>query len=139
MARLRPLTVVDLVVADHHTINALFARFHQAREASEPQAVPALVTALAVEVLLHSRAEEQVLYPFLERALGDEGRSFSEHSDKEHKQLEATLMRAMRQRSLHDGGEHLAATLEEARKELIDLGQRFSEAKHRAPLDQLAA
>lgn len=111
----------------------------QACAGAESQAIPAIVAAATVEVLLHSRAEEAVLYPYLIKArregeqapiarsnrctellhsaaaqwqqlttlpahgppepplprvqkLGQDGKHFSEHSDKARRRVAAACL-----------------------------------------------
>lgn len=52
----------------------------QAAKEGDEELANALATAMTVDVLLHSRAEEAVLYPFLMKRLGEEGKHFTEAS-----------------------------------------------------------
>ncbi|PRW57609.1 hemerythrin isoform A [Chlorella sorokiniana] len=154
-------TIIDAVVADHRNVTAMIARCLQATKDGDHDLAASLATAVTVDVLLHSRAEEAVLYPFMEGKLGKEGHSFTEHSNREHAELEGKLVAAVLagregdwtgmaqqmgeaekafEHHRHDEEDKYLPKLAQASQagELRELTAQWAEAKRKAPLRELS-
>ena len=142
--------IIELVLADHHAVAALFDKLQAATGADDRAALFAQVKD-ALEH--HASAEEKVLYPRVRKEVPD-GREESKDAIEEHDQIRESLKEVEE----HDAGTELfslavtqlvATTkhhvgveetelLPDFRKnseagEREELGRRFEEAKTKAP------
>ncbi|GAB4817732.1 hypothetical protein N2152v2_004778 [Parachlorella kessleri] len=158
--QLREPTILDMVVTDHRNALALLDKFEQASSSQDRIGMENTLNAISMEILMHSVAEESVLYPFIEERMGEQGKEFSEHSLREHKKLEKDLLEALQART--EGGHELMDVVKQFRKhfehhlkdeeqdffpklvqqaseeELTQLGPQFIQAKTQAPVEPRA-
>jgi hemerythrin superfamily protein len=78
--------LIDDIIADHRTVESVFAQI----EGADPHSQPELVEHVIAELVRHSVAEEQYLYPTARQALED-GDSLADHELKEHAEAEEVM------------------------------------------------
>jgi hemerythrin superfamily protein len=144
------LDLIDAIIADHREVQAVFAEIEGTHE---PENRRELVEHVIVELVRHSVAEEQYLYPAARKALPD-GDEIADHEIEEHaeaekvmKALENTdatdpkfdeLVRDLMKDIRHHLEEEEGKLLPRLRNacdadELRDLGAKFERAKKMAP------
>jgi hemerythrin superfamily protein len=143
--------LIDVLVGDHRTIEDLFQELE--RVGWEPRRIRDLIDVTVAELMRHSVAEEQYLYPTARECLddGDElaGRSFAEHreierlmselmgTDVEHPEFAALVARLIRAVRQHVSAEETALfprlRLECEPNVLVNLGTEVLSAKKLAP------
>lgn len=74
------MNVVDVLKTDHRNVENLFKQFKTAPENEKAE----LANKICHELTLHSKAEEQIVYPALPSEAGHEGASLQDHSLEEH-------------------------------------------------------
>jgi hemerythrin superfamily protein len=141
--------IVDDIITDHREVEAVFAEIEKGAGGNKHD----LVEHVIVELVRHSVAEEQYLYPLARRALPD-GDKLADHELEEHAEAER-LMKSLEQtdaedpkfdeltRKLIDAIRHhvedeekdLLPKLRDAcdAAELRELGEKFEKAKKMAP------
>lgn len=143
--------LIDVIISDHREVERVFTELEQGAVASERR--KDLVNHVITELVRHSVAEEQYMYPAAREALpdGDEiaDREIQEHAEAERvmKELEGieatdprfeellrTLMADIRHH-IQDEESTLLPRLREAcsEKQLRELGEKIVQAKRRAP------
>jgi len=150
MTTTRKQDLVDAIVADHREVEAVFAEIE---ESSDPRLRRELVEHVIAELVRHSVAEEQYLYPTARKVLpdGDEiaDHELAEHAEAEElmKALENTdateprfdeLVRELIQDVRHHLEEEESDLLLRLRaacdaEELRELGRKFEQSKKIAP------
>ncbi|HET7665325.1 MAG TPA: hemerythrin domain-containing protein [Mycobacterium sp.] len=145
----QPQDIVDDIISDHREVEAVFAEIEKGAGGRKHD----LVEHVIVELVRHSVAEEQYLYPVARRVLSD-GDKIADHELKEHAEAEQ-LMKSLEQtdaedpkfddltRKLIDAIRHhvedeendLLPKMREAcdPDELRELGEKFEKAKKMAP------
>lgn len=143
--------LIEVIISDHRAVEGIFSRLEQG--AGDPAQRKGLVDHAITELVRHSVAEEQFMYPAARRTLPD-GDEIADHEISEHAEAE----RVMKDLSGRDPGdprfEELLSTLmsdirhhvedEEndllprlrdscSRQELEDLGGKILRAKESAP------
>jgi hemerythrin superfamily protein len=83
-----PQDVVELIIADHRAVEQVFTEL-ESREGS-PQHRRDLADHVIAELVRHSVAEEQYLYPAARKALPD-GDDIAKHEISEHAEAEQTM------------------------------------------------
>jgi hemerythrin superfamily protein len=78
--------IVDDIIADHREVESIFAVL----EGAEPRSQPELVEHVIAELVRHSVAEEQYLYPAAREALED-GDKLADHELEEHAEAEEVM------------------------------------------------
>ena len=68
------MNALTLLTADHNRVRGLFARFTEAQESDDHQAMEEIARAIFVELAVHTQIEEEIFYP----AVRDAGEEFSE-------------------------------------------------------------
>jgi hemerythrin superfamily protein len=142
--------LIEAIITDHREVEGVFTEIESS---ADPRSRRELVEHVIVELVRHSVAEEQYLYPTARKALpnGDElaDHELEEHAEAEEvmKAIEKTdatdpkfdelvgkLMEDIRHH-LQDEEKDLLPKLREAcdAAELRDLGQKFEHAKKMAP------
>lgn len=143
--------LVDILVEDHREVEGLFQELE--RPGNDPERSERLVSAAIAELVRHSVAEEQYLYPVTREVLADgdqiADREIEDHSTAERvmKRLEAmrpddpeftsavgTLISDVREH-IEDEEGNLFPRLREAcsQQQLSDLGAKVERAKKVAP------
>lgn len=126
-----------LLSADHKRVKALFKEFESLKEDGTDDQKADLVETICNELTVHAQIEEEIFYPALRDAIGDE--DLMDEADVEHasaKQLIAQL------EQLQVGGDHFDATVT-VLGEYIDHhvkeeeGEMFSKAR-KADVDSAA-
>lgn len=79
--------VIELLEHDHREVEQMFADFEQATDKAEKEA---LRDKIIIELVRHSEAEEQAVYPMIRRAI-DNGDQIVEHEIDEHSQAERIM------------------------------------------------
>jgi hemerythrin-like domain-containing protein len=100
--------VVDVLVADHRAVEAIFAELEQ--PGGNPQRRRDLTQVVIAELVRHSGAEEQHLYPATRHYLPD-GDRVAEHEIAEHAQAEEVMNQLMKLDAGADTFNHLLTKL----------------------------
>ena len=82
--------VIELLEHDHREVEEMFAEFEAATTAADKRAI---ADKLVIELVRHSEAEEQAVYPVISKKV-DGGNDLVEHEIDEHTQAEK-LMKQM--------------------------------------------
>lgn len=143
-------TVVDLIMEDHREVEQLFS---QAQQTTDPDEFQQIVSTTIAELVRHSVAEEQHLYPAF-RQYVDGGDDLADHEIAEHSEAEETMKEIERLDSsdpqmrekfntlvdeithhVQDEEEDALPRLRAAcpEEELIHLGEQVERAKRTAP------
>ena len=91
------MNVLKILKKDHSTVQALFGKFDRAGK-SAYEKKSELFAQVRRELQLHSRAEEEIVYPAL-KAMNGEGRRLISEAVKEHKQVDELLTQISRLKS----------------------------------------
>jgi hemerythrin superfamily protein len=83
-------SALDVLKADHRTVEELFARWTTVRSDEGPAVKRKLVDDMIRELSIHAAIEEQVFYPAVREALPD-GHELVRHSLEEHKEAKDLL------------------------------------------------
>ena len=68
------MNALTLLTADHNRVRGLFARFSEAHESDDHQAMEQIARQIFVELAVHTQIEEEIFYPAVRNA----GEQFSE-------------------------------------------------------------
>ena len=82
--------VIELLEHDHREVEEMFAEFDAATTAEDKRAI---TDKLIIELVRHSEAEEQAVYPLMAKQM-DGGKDLVEHEIDEHSKAEK-LMKKM--------------------------------------------
>ncbi|GAA1750560.1 MULTISPECIES: hemerythrin domain-containing protein [Streptomonospora] len=152
MAETRHTTdLIEVIVADHRAVEGVFSQLEQG--AGDPAKRKGMVEHVITELVRHSVAEEQYMYPAARKALPD-GDEIADHEIGEHAEAErvmselsglepvdprfeellSTLMSDIRHH-VQDEENDLLPRLREAcgQQELAELGSKVLQAKEWAP------
>ncbi|MGH3877834.1 MAG: hemerythrin domain-containing protein [Actinophytocola sp.] len=110
--------LIDAIIADHREVESVFAELEVSGDRRSRRE---LVEHLIAELVRHSVAEEQYLYPAARKALPD-GDEIADHELEEHAEAEE-LMKAL------DGTDVTDPRFDELR----ELGKKFQQSKKIAP------
>lgn len=149
-----PRDIIDEIITDHREVESLFT---QIEETSNPRIQQGLVEHVIAELVRHSVAEEQFLYPAARKVLPD-GDELADHELTEHAEAEEIMKKI--EKAIGDGwagtakftdmldklmveirhhlSEEEAVLLPKMRDacdpgELVELGRKFDHAKKLAP------
>ncbi|MEY9854782.1 hemerythrin superfamily protein [Catenulispora sp. GAS73] len=100
--------VIAVLTHDHREVQALFAELDETRDGADPQQRKDLVDRATIELVRHSTAEEQLVYPTV-RLNVDGGAELADHELSEHAQIERSLKEL---NGMQPGDEPFEATLE---------------------------
>jgi hemerythrin superfamily protein len=81
------MDIIELLVQDHHEVNALFGRFKQS---SKPETQSELAKEIVRELSIHAAIEEQFVYPMVRRKV-DDGDGLADHAIDEHQEVKNLL------------------------------------------------
>lgn len=84
------LDAVELLIADHRTVERLFQQLELASKTSAVENQRDLAQRLVRDLSVHAAAEEQVLYPTVRRSL-DDGERLADEGIAEHGELKQLL------------------------------------------------
>ena len=76
--------VIELLEHDHREVEQMFTEFEQAGAPADRRAI---VDKIIIELVRHSEAEEQAVYPFIRKQI-DNGDQLVEHEIQEHSEAE---------------------------------------------------
>lgn len=79
--------VIELLEHDHREVEQMFSEYEQA---TDPQEKRTLVDRIIIELVRHSEAEEQAVYPMIRTHI-ENGDSIVEHEIDEHSQAERLM------------------------------------------------
>ena len=79
--------VIQLLEHDHREVEEMFAEFDKATDPKERRAI---ADKIIIELVRHSEAEEQAVYPAMKKALPD-GEQLVEHEISEHSEAEEVM------------------------------------------------
>jgi hemerythrin superfamily protein len=79
--------VIELLEHDHREVEEMFAEFEKATNGADKRAI---VDKLIIELVRHSEAEEQAVYPVMAKKI-DGGKDLVEHEIDEHSQAELIM------------------------------------------------
>lgn len=130
--------VIDLLEHDHREVEEFFAEFDKATTAEDKRAI---ADKLIIELVRHSEAEEQAVYPVIAKKVED-GKDLVEHEIDEHSKAEK-LMKQMEGLDADDPqlgvlmGELKTSILEHIREEEGEAFPKLREATSKDELDKL--
>jgi hemerythrin-like domain-containing protein len=78
------MDAIALLTADHNRVRGLFARFKEADEAEDVAAMRDLAAAIATELRVHTRIEEEVFYPEVRRGSDELEETVAEGIEEHH-------------------------------------------------------
>jgi hemerythrin superfamily protein len=131
------MTVLSLLMQDHDSVRDLFSRFDAAaKSASEWKAE--LFEKMRLELTVHTKVEEEILYPAL-KALDGEGRQLAREGLGEHQEIHQLLFQISRIDPRDERfDDHVGALREDVEHHLEkEERQIFQFAKENCPEDQL--
>ena len=130
--------VIELLEHDHREVEEMFAEFDKATDPKERRTI---ADKIIIELVRHSEAEEQAVYPAMKKALSD-GEQLVEHEISEHSEAEQ-LMKQLDGMDPQDAqfpvlmGQLKSAIEEHVREEETDAFPRFRDAVSKDELDKL--
>src|SRR4051812_425414 len=66
------MDAIDLLIADHKTVQQLFKKFESLKEGDDNDAKGALVTEICTQLMVHAQIEEEIFYPAVREAVNDQ-------------------------------------------------------------------
>jgi len=126
-----------LLEQDHQTVEQLFARFEGVEDTDEKGPI---VDEIIQELSIHATIEEEVFYPAVREATGDEG--LVEHSLEEHQEVKE-LLAELEKMSPSDPGYHqkvqavIADVREHVQEEEGEMFPKFRDAISTARLEEI--
>ena len=78
------MNVLKLIKKDHSDVQSLFNKFEKTAKSSHEKREE-IFEQIRRELQIHSRAEEEIFYPFLKALNGNSGRNVVSEALKEHK------------------------------------------------------
>jgi hemerythrin superfamily protein len=130
--------VIALLEHDHREVEQMFAEFEKATDAKERRTI---ADKIIIELVRHSEAEEQAVYPAMKKALPN-GEQLVEHEIAEHSEAEE-LMKKLDGMDPEDAqfpvlmGQLQSAIREHIREEETEAFPQFRQAVGEAELDKL--
>ena len=130
--------VIELLEHDHREVEEMFAEFDAATTAADKRAIADKVI---IELVRHSEAEEQTIYPVISKKV-DGGKDLVEHEIDEHSKAEK-LMKQMDGMDAEDPqlavlmGQLKTAILEHIREEEGEAFPQLRQATSKDELDKL--
>lgn len=146
----RSRTVIDIIIDDHREVLQMF---DQAQRETDPEQFQQLVSTIVAELVRHSVAEEEYLYPALREHVQG-GDDLADHEIEEHSEAEQVMkemegldaddpqLREKFNSLVDDVTHHIKEEESDAlprlqaacpEDELIELGQNIERAKRTAP------
>ena len=131
--------VIELLEHDHREVEEMFAEFDKATDPKERRTI---ADKIIIELVRHSEAEEQAVYPAMRKALPD-GDQLVEHEIDEHSEAEE-VMKKLDGMDPEDAQfpvfmtQLKSAIAEHIKEEETDAFPRFREAVDKDELDKLA-
>src|SRR3954449_9180978 len=131
--------VIELLEHDHREVEEMFAEFDRATDPKERRTI---ADKIIIELVRHSEAEEQAVYPAMRKALPD-GDKLVEHEISEHSEAEEIMKKldGMDPGDAQFGvlmGQLQSAIREHIKEEEGDAFPRFRHAVDPGELDKLA-
>jgi len=130
--------VIDLLEHDHREVEEMFAEFDKATDPKERRRI---ADKIIIELVRHSEAEEQAVYPAMKKALPD-GDQLVEHEIAEHSEAEE-VMKKLDGMDPEDAqfpvlmAQLKTAIAEHIKEEETDAFPRFRESVDQDELDKL--
>jgi hemerythrin superfamily protein len=130
--------VIALLEHDHREVEQMFAEFETSTDAKERRTI---ADKIIIELVRHSEAEEQAVYPAMKKALPD-GEQLVEHEISEHSEAEE-IMKKLDGMDPEDAqfpvlmGQLQSAIREHIHEEETDAFPRFRDAVGKDELDKL--
>ena len=89
------MNVLKLLKKDHATVRSLFNKFEKTGKSSHDKRGE-IFEEIRRELQVHSRAEEEIFYPFMKSVNGASGRNLISEALKEHKEIDDLLTQISR-------------------------------------------
>jgi hemerythrin-like domain-containing protein len=126
-----PADAIALLTQDHRSVQKMFKEFEKQHETLDEATKAEIVRVACQELTIHAQIEEELFYPALREALGEEGKDLLDEAQVEHdsaKQLIGELERMGPGEELFDAkftvlGEYVNHHIKE------ENGEIFKEAK----------
>ena len=116
--------IEQLIIKDHDTVRSLYQKYCESNDIQERRQ---LVAILGNEIILHTKAEQQVLYPAMEKHIKD-GIKITRSSIREHEQV---LQGLQKMHSLNGNDEEVNDLLQQV---MQDVGAHMKhEEQHDLP------
>jgi hemerythrin superfamily protein len=131
------MNVLKLLKNDHDAVRSLFARFEDTGKNSLDKKQQ-LSDEIRRELLVHTKAEEEIFYPGV-KAVDDEGRKLISEAVKEHKDVDELLTEIAKLKPRDKAfGEKMEALMEMVDHHVeVEEGRIFQFAEENCPEDQL--
>jgi hemerythrin superfamily protein len=131
--------VIELLEHDHREVEEMFAEFEKATDPKERRTI---ADKIIIELVRHSEAEEQAVYPAMRKALPD-GDKLVEHEISEHSEAEEIMKKldGMDPGDAQFGvlmGQLQSAITEHVKEEETEAFPRFRQQVGQDELDKLA-
>jgi hemerythrin superfamily protein len=84
----KPVDAIEMLIADHQKVQALFAQYESKRDFSTKQHIAEQVF---TELELHAQVEETVFYPAFEEQAGKKGKQLIADSRQEHENIKELI------------------------------------------------
>ena len=89
------MNVLKVIKKDHSAVQSLFNKFDKTGKSSHEKRLE-LFEQIRRELHIHSRAEEEIFYPFIKALDGNSGRNLISEAAKEHKEIDELLTQISR-------------------------------------------
>ena len=131
--------VIELLEHDHREVEEMFAEFEKATDPKERRTI---ADKIIIELVRHSEAEEQTIYPAMKKALPD-GEALVEHEIEEHSEAEVIMKKldGMDPEDAQFGvlmGQLQSAITEHVKEEETEAFPKFRQNVSQDQLDKLA-
>src|SRR5579871_5815283 len=80
---------IQLLMADHRAVEALFKKFHDAKDDNENKLD--IVIAICEALSVHAEIEEEIFYPATRNALKQEGEDMLDEAEVEHASIKSLV------------------------------------------------
>jgi len=80
---------IQLLTADHREVEALFKKFHAAKD--DDEAKSDIVIDICEALSVHAEIEEEIFYPAARKALNEEGKDMLNEAEVEHASLKSLV------------------------------------------------
>jgi hemerythrin superfamily protein len=131
------MNVLSLLKKDHDTVKALFAKFDRTGRTDYDRKWE-LFDDIRRELMVHSKAEEEIFYPAL-KALNGDGRKLVTRAVKEHRDVDELILQIARLDPVDEKfDDRVAALMEDVDHHIEEEeGQIFQFAKENCPEQEL--
>lgn len=145
---------LQMLKEDHETVDGYFEKYERANDAKKTELIAKVCAALSV----HAQIEEEIFYPALREALGDEGQANLDEANVEHEHVKTLVeqlesaeggdelvdarMKVLSEYVRHHVKEEEKQMFPKVKKadglDLVDLAERMEQRKSELKMDVVA-